>query len=231
MNSINKYVKIDFKFRKRGDLLREYTAFVKGSFTKYLDGSSHDGSLEPGAIGEFVLEIPRPFFFIEYSYIIDWQEEPALKLNNLNIVTDYYPNGNIKARGKEDSEKKRVGIWEWYFKNGQIFKTGEYSGDNGLRVGVWTIFDKSGKIKEQSLYSDAGIFGRKIYRRFEEPKRLKMNGQTSYPEPKYPADLSMNIDFIEPSGNNALDGSSWENLALFDFDHKALPVLDVFCLN
>ena len=38
-------------------------------------------------------------------------------------------------------------------------------------------------------------------------------------------------EMIAWKGNNALDGSSWENLALFDFDHKALPVLDVFCLN
>lgn len=35
-------------------------------------------------------------------------------------------------------------------------------------------------------------------------------------------------ELIAWKGKQAADGSPWENLALFDFDNKALPVLDVF---
>lgn len=35
-------------------------------------------------------------------------------------------------------------------------------------------------------------------------------------------------EFVAFKGPDALDGSSWENMALFDFDNKALPALSVF---
>jgi len=35
-------------------------------------------------------------------------------------------------------------------------------------------------------------------------------------------------EFIAFKGDQATDGSSWENQALFDFDHHALPTLEVF---
>lgn len=35
-------------------------------------------------------------------------------------------------------------------------------------------------------------------------------------------------EFIAFKGDQATDGSSWENQALFDFDHRALPVLEGF---
>jgi arabinogalactan endo-1,4-beta-galactosidase len=35
-------------------------------------------------------------------------------------------------------------------------------------------------------------------------------------------------EYVAFKGPEALDGSSWENMALFDFDNKALPVLEVF---
>ena len=38
-------------------------------------------------------------------------------------------------------------------------------------------------------------------------------------------------EMIAWKGNQAQDGSSWENLALFDFQSKALPVIDVFCIS
>ena len=35
-------------------------------------------------------------------------------------------------------------------------------------------------------------------------------------------------EYVAFKGPDALDGSSWENMALFDFDNKALPVMAVF---
>ena len=35
-------------------------------------------------------------------------------------------------------------------------------------------------------------------------------------------------EFVAFKGPDALDGSSWENMALFDFENKALPVMSVF---
>lgn len=35
-------------------------------------------------------------------------------------------------------------------------------------------------------------------------------------------------EYVAFKGPNALDGSSWENMALFDFDNKALPAMAVF---
>ena len=38
-------------------------------------------------------------------------------------------------------------------------------------------------------------------------------------------------EMIAWKGNQAQDGSSWENLALFDFHSQALPVIDAFCIS
>lgn len=35
-------------------------------------------------------------------------------------------------------------------------------------------------------------------------------------------------EWIAYRGNEATNGSNWENMALFDFDHKALPAIEVF---
>jgi arabinogalactan endo-1,4-beta-galactosidase len=35
-------------------------------------------------------------------------------------------------------------------------------------------------------------------------------------------------EWVAFKGNQALDGSSWENMALFDFEYKALPALELF---
>ncbi|MFT4805479.1 MAG: arabinogalactan endo-1,4-beta-galactosidase, partial [Psychroserpens sp.] len=38
-------------------------------------------------------------------------------------------------------------------------------------------------------------------------------------------------ELIAWKGNQAIDGSPWENQAIFDFDNKALPVLREFIIE
>jgi antitoxin component YwqK of YwqJK toxin-antitoxin module len=70
------------------------------------------------------------------------------------IITEYYPNGKIKEKG-EFSERKKVGIWKTYWKNGNIktIKDGEYNGDN-LYEGICLTYSQDGILEKIEEVSD-----------------------------------------------------------------------------
>ena len=95
-------------------------------------------------------------------------------LKSLGTATELreekYPNGSLKSRGhvRQDADKNHVlvGLWTYWFPNGQKEAEGDYRngreggkrGDTGLLVdgrnGPWTIWYENGQKRSASTYQD-----------------------------------------------------------------------------
>ncbi len=62
---------------------------------------------------------------------------------------DYYPDGNIKAKGYYQNGIKS-GKWIFYFPNGNIEQTGTYT--NGKLSGHWKWYFKNGQLRKEEFY-------------------------------------------------------------------------------
>ncbi len=64
--------------------------------------------------------------------------------NKLTPHIDYYSNGNVKVKGQKNSIGQMEGIWEVFFKNGNIRRRTPYVG--GEKDGIVEEFYEDGKI-------------------------------------------------------------------------------------
>lgn len=60
---------------------------------------------------------------------------------------DYYNIGEVKGCFKN---RKRVGKWIWFYKNGNKRFEGNYK--DGQKTGEWIYYHENGMIGEKSLY-------------------------------------------------------------------------------
>ena len=72
------------------------------------------------------------------------------------FVQFYRLNGNLKTEGVLN-ERKRVGIWKYFYKNGAVVSQENYK--NGLRDGEQFVFYSNGKITERSLFKNGLLDG------------------------------------------------------------------------
>ena len=72
------------------------------------------------------------------------------------FVQFYRLNGNLKTEGVLN-ERKRVGIWKYFYKNGAVMSQENYK--NGLRDGEQFVFYSNGKITERSLFKNGLLDG------------------------------------------------------------------------
>lgn len=63
----------------------------------------------------------------------------------------FFENGNIQVEGTLKN-KKRQGIWTFYYDNGKIWSTGEFN--DGNSEGIFNIYDKEGLLKIKSYYKN-----------------------------------------------------------------------------
>ncbi len=113
--------------------------------------------------------------------VLETQTEPVeieVEQSDIGIspgeFIEYHPNGNIKMKGRYNSDKEREGLWisyydnnvKWsesyyvngkrdghsltFFPNGQIRYRGEY--DMEKKVGTWTFYSESGEIINEENY-------------------------------------------------------------------------------
>ena len=57
-------------------------------------------------------------------------------------------NGSFK-KGKKN------GLWEKYYKNGQLWVKGNYK--DGIKDGLWEFFNKDGSLKKTETYEDGEL--------------------------------------------------------------------------
>ena len=77
--------------------------------------------------------------------------------NSDSLFVQFYDlNGNLKTEGVLN-ERKRVGLWKYFNKNGTIMSQENYK--NGLRHGEQFVFYLNGKITERSLFKKGLLDG------------------------------------------------------------------------
>ena len=64
--------------------------------------------------------------------------------NELTPYIEYYSNGNVYIKGQKNSKGQREGIWEWFYKNGNINFRTPYK--EGKIDGIVELFYKDGNI-------------------------------------------------------------------------------------
>ena len=72
------------------------------------------------------------------------------------FVQFYRLNGNLKTEGVLN-ERKRVGLWKYFYKNGAVMSKENYK--NGLQHGEQFVFYSNGKITERSLFKNSLLDG------------------------------------------------------------------------
>jgi antitoxin component YwqK of YwqJK toxin-antitoxin module len=81
-----------------------------------------------------------------------------IKMNNeLTPYIEYYPNGNVYVKGKLNSVRKREGIWEGFYENGNISMRTPYKG--GKEDGIEEEFYENGIIRYRTPFKDGKIDG------------------------------------------------------------------------
>jgi antitoxin component YwqK of YwqJK toxin-antitoxin module len=105
--------------------------------------------------------------------------ETTTESEELTPHIEYHPNGNVRVKGQENSKGQREGLWEMFYKNGNILCRTPYKEDkidgieewfyengnikwripykNGMEDGVQEWFDKQGNIIETYLWKDGEI--------------------------------------------------------------------------
>jgi antitoxin component YwqK of YwqJK toxin-antitoxin module len=91
---------------------------------------------------------------------------------------EYYDNGNVRVKGQKNSKGQREGLWEWFFKNGNIHFRTPYKG--GKEDGIEEGFYKNGNIESRTLYVEGEKNG--IEEWFDEQGNIE--SRTPYKEGK-----------------------------------------------
>jgi antitoxin component YwqK of YwqJK toxin-antitoxin module len=70
--------------------------------------------------------------------------------NELTPHIMYRDNGNVFAKGQENSKGQEEGIWEFFYPNGKIHWRTPYK--EGKKDGIQTFYDEQGNITETYLW-------------------------------------------------------------------------------
>ncbi|NBW38611.1 MAG: hypothetical protein EBR30_27050, partial [Cytophagia bacterium] len=89
--------------------------------------------------------------------------EPTMT-NELIPYIEYHPNGNVLIKGQLNSKGQEEGIWERFYKNGNIYRITPYV--EGKIVGIVEWFYENGNIRVRTPYKNNEIDG--IEEEFDE---------------------------------------------------------------
>jgi antitoxin component YwqK of YwqJK toxin-antitoxin module len=81
--------------------------------------------------------------------------ETTAESEELKPYTEYYSNGNVFAKGQKNSKGQREGIWEIFYKSGNIRGRAPYK--DGKIDGIEEWFDEQGNITETTLWKDGEL--------------------------------------------------------------------------
>jgi len=78
--------------------------------------------------------------------------ETTTESEELTPHIEYYDNGNVWIKGQKNSKGQHEGIWEWFYKNGNIHMRIPYK--EGKRNGIVEVFYENGNIESRTSYKD-----------------------------------------------------------------------------
>ncbi|MCF8302400.1 MAG: hypothetical protein K9I94_03920 [Bacteroidales bacterium] len=106
------------------------------------------------------------------KYVNGELQEDAQEVVDLEIITDYYPDGSVKTVGtykdgvpqgiRREYDKEGNISQAYIFKNGQIIGEGIIK-ENGKKNGSWVSYYQNGKIKARGTYDDNVKVGKWTY--------------------------------------------------------------------
>jgi antitoxin component YwqK of YwqJK toxin-antitoxin module len=67
-----------------------------------------------------------------------------------SFVIEHYDNGKVWIKGQKNSKGQHEGIWEWFYKNGNIRMRIPYK--EGKMDGIAEVFYENGNIKWRTPY-------------------------------------------------------------------------------
>jgi antitoxin component YwqK of YwqJK toxin-antitoxin module len=70
---------------------------------------------------------------------------------------EYYDNGNVRIKGQKNSKGQRGGIWEWFYRNGNILWRTSYK--DGKKDGIEEFFYENGNTRFKTTYKEGWIDG------------------------------------------------------------------------
>ncbi|NBV27938.1 hypothetical protein EBS02_02810 [bacterium] len=72
------------------------------------------------------------------------------KSKELTLHIEYWPNGNVRVKGKKNFKEQREGLWEWFYDNGNIQFRLPYI--EGIPDGIAEVFYGNGNIRWRTPY-------------------------------------------------------------------------------
>jgi len=78
--------------------------------------------------------------------------ETTAESEKLTPQIEYYSNGNVLVKGQKNSKGQREGLWEFFYKNGNIKRRTQYV--EVKRDGIEEYFYENGKIHWRIPYKD-----------------------------------------------------------------------------
>ena len=94
---------------------------------------------------------------LTYELIFDLEQDEKFRIS-------YYDNGRLKYKGKRkkiDIGNKKVGIWSWWYENGNKKKEGEWY---ITKIGLWKHWYENGQLAAVINWGDDG------YNRSKQPE-------------------------------------------------------------
>ncbi len=121
-------------------------------------------------IGDYIYMIDKG---ITYQELIQDEGRPDVQWNPDDVEISYYDNGQLRYTVRLNENEKRDGVWEAYYKDGDLKSKGEYK--NGEKEGVWEAYYKDGDLKSKGEYKNGEKEG--VWEGYYKNKQLMRKGE------------------------------------------------------
>jgi antitoxin component YwqK of YwqJK toxin-antitoxin module len=81
---------------------------------------------------------------------------------------EVFGSGKLKIRGKYNTSKQRIGVWEAFYESGIRWSVGEYK--NGVEHGIKNVWYPNGKMRFQGQYTNGNASG--VWEIFDEEGKM-----------------------------------------------------------
>ncbi len=99
------------------------------------------------------------------------------------ILSQIFRNDTLVAEGNQNNEGKNVGLWKYYWPNGNLKSTGNYK--NGLKDGAWKYYFRNGELEQEGFWKSGKLDGEWIWYFKDGKKRCIMHFEDGVEEGDY----------------------------------------------
>ncbi len=85
----------------------------------------------------------------------------SIQSSNAQVKEYFADNGQLVSVGALDGNNSKIGVWKFYYKNGQLSKTGAY--EKSKRNNNWIVYYKNGQVNKRGKYDYGEEIGKWEY--------------------------------------------------------------------